>query len=90
MEEVIKNYLMFSYQLSLDTYTSYKLRNKISGDDEYLQHIFVDIKTIFVMEDDVIDEIWDSWFKPEIVKFENKLVDIKYSVYEKTGLTLNL
>lgn len=89
MEEIIKKYLSDSYELNLKTYTNYKLYDKALRGPIYMQNVYNECREIFGLEDEVFEVIWDSWLSNEITNFENKLTDIQFLVYEKTGLELN-
>ena len=90
MEKIIKIYLESTYDITLKSYTSYKLYDKNSQQYIHLLGAYNEVSYIFDISHDEFNVIWDEWLKSKSLEFENKLVNIQYLIYEKTGLKLDL
>jgi len=90
MDDIIKDYLNLSYEITISTYLNFKLHDKIVGDDIFMQNILIELVNIFDVDTEYVDAVWLQWMSIKINNFENKLVDIKYKVFERTGIVLDV
>lgn len=90
MEEIVNGYLTDTYEVNLKTYTTFKLFDKFLSSSIYMQDVFREVSEIFGLNEEEFDNIWTPWLRNTVLEFENKLTDIQYLIYEKTGLELNL
>lgn len=90
METIIRNYLEANYEMTVKTYVDFKLYDKILSRPTYIKNIEKNIIDIFSISNNEFDGIWDKWLDEKITNFENKVVDVQYMIYEKTGLTIDL
>lgn len=90
MREIITSYLDNNYEITLKTYVNYMLNEKTSNTSAFMQDIKAEVSEIYDMTDMEFDLIWDSWLATKIVEFENKVTDIQFLIYEKTGIEINL
>lgn len=90
METIIRDYLDANYKMTIKTYVDFKLYDKILAKSTYTKQIEGNIIEIFSISIEEFDAIWDKWLDSKITEFENKVVDMQYMIYEKTGLRIDL
>ena len=90
MEEIIVKYLNKTYKFTLSTYVSYLLIDRASGKNVRPQEVFDTLHNVFSVEKVELERIYDKWAENQAIKMENLITDIRYRIYEKTGLQLEL
>jgi len=90
MKEIIIKYLNTQYKFTLSTYVSYKLYDKLECRDVGLKEAINIIRKIFSIEDSELMPIFDCWADEQATIIQNKITDIRYNFYEKTGVELDL
>jgi uncharacterized FlaG/YvyC family protein len=90
MNDIILNYLNKQYKFTLSTYVSYKLHDKIDGVDVSLQEAMKSIITIFGVDETLLMGIFDKWADEQATLINNRIADIRYKLYEETGVELEL
>jgi hypothetical protein len=90
MKEIIINYLNKNYKLTLSSYITFMLEERASGENVKVADILKTLKPIFDINDDELMQIFDSWVDLNETIFNNKLVEINYKLYEKTGIDLGI
>lgn len=90
MNEIIIKYLNKQYKFTLSTYVSYKLYDKVDEVDVPLKEAIQSIITIFGIDETVLMNIFDKWADEQATLLNNKIADIRYKLYEETGVDLEL
>jgi hypothetical protein len=90
MEEIIIKHLNKQYQLTLSTYVSYKVLDKIDNVEVSLKQVIQNIILIFNIDETEIMGIFDKWADNQATLLNNKIADIRYKLYEQTGVELQL
>ena len=85
MKEIVSKFLEDQYRFTLSTYSSYMLQDRHTKQDVYLRTVFENLKTIFGVDDEELQEIWDFWADKKIIELNNRITDIRYKVFEITG-----
>ena len=90
MKEFVLKYLNKQYKFTLSTYVSYNLYDKIENKSIPLKKALNDIQKIFGITEDELLLILDEWADEQQTKLQNQITDIRYKLYEKTGVELDL
>jgi hypothetical protein len=90
MNDIIVKYLNKQYKFTLSTYVSYKLHDKIDGIDVPLKEVIQSIITIFGIDETLLMGIFDKWADEQATLLNNQIADIRYKLYEETGVELEL
>jgi hypothetical protein len=91
MKEIITKYLDKNYKFTLlSSYVSYHLVTVPGGEIIRGTDVFATLNEIFSVEQKELDEIYDAWAQVQAIKMENRITDIRYKLYEKTGIELQL
>ena len=90
MKEIITRYLDKNYKFTLSSYVSYHLVTVPSGEIIRSTDVFATLNDIFSVEQTELDKIYDAWTLVQAIKVENRITDIRYKIYEKTGFQLDL
>ena len=90
MEEIIIKYLNKQYQLTLSTYVSYKVLDKLDNLEVSLKQVIHNVILIFNIDETEIVRIFDKWADNQVTLLNNKIADIRYKLYEQTGVELQL
>ena len=90
MREIILKYLNSQYRFTLSTYVSYELYDKIEHRSVRLAEGINSIKIIFGINEEELMKIFDEWADENGTKLQNQITDIRYKLYEKTGVELEL
>jgi len=90
MKDIIVNYLNKQYKFTLSTYVSYKLYDKVDNIDVSLKEALSSIILIFGIEETELMSIFDVWADEQAKILNNKITDIRYKLFEKTGVELEL
>jgi hypothetical protein len=90
MKEIITKYLDKNYKFTLSSYVSYHLVTVPGGEIIRGTDVFATLNEIFSVEQKELDEIYDAWAQVQAIKMENLITDIRYKLYEKTGVELQL
>jgi hypothetical protein len=61
------------------------LQDRYTKKDVYLRTVFENLKVIFGIEDDELQDIWDFWADKKIIELNNRITDIRYKIFEITG-----
>ena len=85
MKEIVYKFLDDQYRFTLSTYSSYMLQDRYTKQDVYLRTVFENLKVIFGVEDEELQDIWDFWADKKIIELNNRITDIRYKVFEITG-----
>jgi len=96
MKDLIFKYLLDNYEINLTTYTKLKILDKYDQREVTKDWLRREIVVLYGLEDedgcllksDI--EIFEVWLDAEIIKIENKVADIQYEIYNKTGVELDL
>ena len=90
MDDIIRKYLNKQYKFTLSTYVSYKLYDKVDDVDVSLKEVTQSIITIFGIDETLLMNIFDKWADEQATLLNNKIADIRYKLYEETGVELEL
>ena len=90
MEEIIIKFLNKQYQLALSTYVSYKVLDKVDNVDVSSKQVIQNVILIFNIDETEIMNIFDKWADNQATLLNNKIADIRYKLYEQTGVELQL
>lgn len=90
MKEIVLKYLDDSYAMTLSTYVSYKLRDKHKNEDVSLKEVFIQLETIFSIDENQQREIFDEWADIKSVELNNLIVSIQEKIYQLTGKTIKV
>lgn len=90
MKEIITKYLDKNYRFTLSSYVSYHLVTVPGGEIIRGTAVFITLNEIFSVEQKELDGIYDAWAQTQAIKMENLITDIRYKLYEKTGIELQL
>lgn len=90
MKEIITKYLDKSYKMTLSSYVSYHLISK--SDDKRIRpaDVYKTLQDIFTVEQEELEKIYDTWAENQTIKINNRITDIRYKLYETTGVELQL
>lgn len=86
MEKIIIKHLELQYKFTLSTLQSYQLIDRYSNQKIYIKSLFNDLEKIFGVSNEELLEIWDIWAERKIVELNNKITEIRYQLYETTGI----
>jgi hypothetical protein len=86
MEQIVIKYLEKQYMFTLSTIQSYVLTDRVTGEQIYLKALFNTLSKIFGISDSELLDIWDVWADKKIKELNNRIVDIRYKIYEITGV----
>lgn len=89
-KKIVLDYLNRFYRFNLSTYTTYKLYDKIDKKEVPLKEALQSIKTIFNVNEDELFQVFDDWADEKAIEIQNKVTDLRYKIYEQTGLDLEL
>lgn len=90
MKKIVFNFLSTNYEITVKTYVNAKLYDKFGKKPTYCADVKDIIIEVFNLNVSEFDKYWDEWLLNKLTDFENKLVDIQYLIYEKTGMALDL
>ena len=90
MEEIIIKFLNKQYQLTLSTYVSYKVLDKVDNAEVSSKQVIQNVILIFNIDETEIMNIFDKWADNQATLLNNKIADIRYKLYEQTGVELQL
>lgn len=90
MEEIIIKFLNKQYQLTLSTYVSYKVLDKVDNVEVSSKQVIQNVILIFNIDETEIMNIFDKWADNQATLLNNKIADIRYKLYEQTGVELQL
>lgn len=90
MDEIIRKYLNKQYKFTLSTYVSYMLHDKVDDVDVSLKEAIQSIITIFGIDETLLMNIFDKWADEQATLLNNKIADVRYKLYEETGVELEL
>ena len=83
-------YLDETYAMTLSTYVSYKLKDKHKDEEVSLKEVFVQMETIFSINEDEQREIFDLWADKKSIELNNLVVSIQEKLYQLTGKTIQV
>jgi phage I-like protein len=69
---------------------SYKLYDKIDNVEVGLKDAMASIRVIFDIDEDELMSIFDKWADEQAIILNNQIADIRYKLYEETGVELEL
>lgn len=90
MKEIILKYLNSNYKFTLSTYVSYYLYDTTNNKEVSLKEALASIILIFDIDETELSKIFDTWADEQAIKINNKITDIRYNLYETTGVELEL
>lgn len=90
MKDIIKLHLTNNYKVTLNSYTKFKLFDLGSNVDVHVKSVMDETINLLGISVNEYEEAWDEWIDVEITLFENRVVDLQFEIYEKTGITLDL
>lgn len=86
MEKIIIKHLETQYRFTLSTLQSYQLIDVYSGEKIFIKTLFNDLEKIFGVDNEELLKIWDVWAENKILELNNRIADIRYKIYELTGV----
>lgn len=90
MKEIITEYLDDNYRMTLSSYVSYMLEDKEQKINVRTKEVLVILMEVFAVSEDEVNEIFDAWADTKQIIINNRIADIRYKLYEKTGVELQL
>jgi hypothetical protein len=87
---MILKYLTKNYRITLDGALNYTVFDVTSESEQQLIKVLNSLKKVFSIDVEEINDVLMVWVEGEITKINNKITDIKYKIYQKTGLELEL
>jgi hypothetical protein len=86
MEKIIIKHLELQYKFTLSTLQSYQLVDRYNNQKIYIKSLFNDLEKIFGVSNEELLEIWDIWAERKILELNNRITEIRYQLYEATGV----
>lgn len=90
IKEFVFKYLSYYYEMNLETYTKLKIHDKIDCKEMNPGAVKRDVGVIYGLSDEELNDYFGEWLDKVIIEFENKVADIQYEIYQKTGVELDL
>lgn len=90
MKEIITKYLDKSYKMTLSSYVSYHLISKSEDKKIRPADVYKTLQDIFTVDQEELEKIYDTWAENQTIKLNNQITDIRYKLYETTGVELEL
>jgi len=90
MKEIITDYLNDNYRMTLSSYVSFMIEDKEQKINVSSKEVIVILMEIFAVSEDEVNEIFDAWADTKQTILNNKIADLRYMLYEKTGVELQL
>ncbi len=90
MEDLIYKFLSKHYRFTINTLRTYIIEDKIEKKEIRINNLGPIIKTVFSIEEDELLKIIEVWSENEYTRLFNLVTDIKYKLYEVTGVHLEL
>jgi len=90
MKEIVLNYLDKNYKMTLSTYVSYKLKETATGNDVSLKDVFIQLETIFSLNEEEQRDIFDIWADKKSIELNNLVVSMQEKIYQLTGKTIQV
>ena len=87
---MILKYLTKNYRITIDGLVNYTVFDVTSESEHQLTKVLISLKKVFSVDEEVINDVLMEWIEGETLKINNKISDIKYNIFEKTGLELEL
>lgn len=86
MEKIIIKHLDSQYMFTLSTIHSYKVIDRHTHEKIFIKTLLIDLQTIFGINSEELSDIWDIWCEKKIVELNNRITEIRYELYELTGV----
>lgn len=91
MNKIILSYLKNTYQIDYESLAHYQVvvkNSKYSKGKISFSEVFNDIQEVFNISVGHAGILYDKWIDESVVSLDNKVADIQYKIYERTGSTL--
>jgi hypothetical protein len=85
MEELIYAFFNKNYKFKLSTYSSYKLYDNIDKADVGLKSVLKDTMLVFGISQEELTPIFEKWVDEKSTIINNRIVELQFLMYEKTG-----
>jgi hypothetical protein len=90
MDNLIYKYFDKNYRLTISTYSSYKLYDKVNDTDIGLKTILLSMEEIFSVSQDKIHEVFERWSDNQAIIINNRIVELQEQLYILTGKSITL
>lgn len=90
MDNLIYKYFDKNYRLTISTYSSYKLYDRINNIDIGLKTVMLSMEKIFSVPQDKIHEVFEKWSDNQAIIINNRIVDLQEKLYILTGKSITL
>ena len=85
MDKLIYKYFNKNYRMTLSTYSSYKLYDKVSESDISLKTVLISMTEIFSVSQEEIHKVFEKWSDKESVIINNRIVELQEQLYIISG-----
>lgn len=90
MDNLIYKYFDKNYRLTLSTYSSFKLYDRINDVDIGLKAVMLSMEEIFSVPKDKIYEVFEKWSDNQGIIINNRIVELQEKLYILTGKSITL
>ena len=90
MDKLIYKYFDKNYRLTLSTYSSFKLYDKVNDVDIGLKQVLLSMEEMFSISQDNIHEVFERWSDNQAILINNRIVELQERLYVLTGKTITL
>lgn len=90
MDKLIYKYFDKNYRLTLSTYSSFKLYDRVNDTDIGLKTVLLSLEEMFSVPQDKIHEIFEKWSDNQAILINNRIVELQERLYILTGKTITL
>ena len=90
MDKLIYKYFEKNYRLTLSTYSSFKLYDRVNDTDIGLKTVLLSLEEMFSVPQDKIHEVFERWSDNQAILLNNRIVELQERLYVLTGKTITL
>lgn len=90
MDKLIYKYFDKNYRLTLSTYSSFKLYDRVNDADIGLKTVLLSMEEMFSVPQDKIHEVFERWSDNQAILINNRIVELQERLYVLTGKTITL
>ena len=90
MDNIIYKYFDKNYKLTISTYSSFKLYDRLNDTDIGLKTVLLSLEEMFSVTQDKILEVFERWSDNQAILLNNRIVEVQEQLYLLTGKTINL
>lgn len=90
MDNLIYKYFDKNYRLTISTYSSFKLYDRINDIDIGLKTVMLSMEEIFSVPQDKIHEVFEKWSDNQAILINNRIVELQEKLYILTGKSITL